>query len=43
MAIHGVSLRLSLGHKPAASQHTDPRDPGLPGECVGGEGWKEAL
>ena len=31
------------GHQSAASKHSDPRDPGLPGERPGGEGTEEAM
>lgn len=31
------------GHQSSASKHSDPRDPGLPGERPGGEGAEETL
>ena len=34
---------LSPGHPPAAGQHPDPGDPGVPGERAGGEGPEEAV
>lgn len=37
-----VPVRLP-GDKPAAGEHADPGDPGVPGERAGGEGPEEAL
>lgn len=31
------------GHQSSPSKYSDPRDPGLPGECPGGEGSEETL